>query len=121
MNTVELRYTYLSKTAELNINGEKISPYSDLSRIMNRSFIESSSLIIQGLDKEIFDDYELDIYSKEFQYEVIRHFAQRSEYCKSVHFHIIDSLLSEKELLERLSYIGEHHNISVSTEQVIKI
>ena len=64
MNIVQIKCTYFSSKIDVLLNSEPLSPYSELSTIIKRPFIESAPQIIKGLDAEIFDDYKCIIYYK---------------------------------------------------------
>lgn len=121
MNHIEVRYSYFSQKAELRVNGEKASPYSEIAAILNRPFLEIAMHIIKDLDKEIFDDYEIDLYASEFQYEVLSSIIKESEYCRAINFHQMESLLPKGEIIERLSYLGKQNNICIDNSPEIKI
>lgn len=121
MNHIEIKYSYFSQKAELMINGEQASPYSKLVAILNRPFLEALSDIIPCLDNEIFDEYDIDLYSSEFQYELLIMMAKGSEYCKNIRFFEIESLLPKKELVEQICYLGEKNNIFVERKKEVKV
>ena len=114
MNHIVIRYSYLSAKAEVTMNGEKASPYGELSSTLNCPFIESFSRIIPELDNEIFDDYVIDFYGTSFQYKLLMGTIAKSEFCKEIRFNEIQSLISKEALLERLSTISSECNISIN-------
>lgn len=113
MNHIEIRYSYFSSKAEITINGEKVSPYSELTTTINRPYLEAFPNIISGLDNEIFDDYQIDFYGKLYPYKLLLTASSKSEFCKAIHFHEIESLYAPTDLLERLAVISEQNNITV--------
>ena len=113
MNHIVIRYSYLSAKAEVTMNGEKASPYSELSTTLNRPFLEAFERIIPGLDNEIFDDYVIDFYGTAFQHKLLVGTTGKSEFCKEIRFNEIESLLSKESLMERLSAISGQCNISI--------
>ena len=113
MNHIIIRYTYLSAKAEVIMNGEKASTYSDLSTILNRPFLEAFERIIPALDNEIFDNYVIDFYGTAFQYKLLEGAIEKSEFCNEIRFNEIESLISKEHLMERLSVISSHYNISI--------
>ena len=50
MNHIIIRYSYLSAKADVTMNGEKASTYSDLSTTLNRPFLEAFERIIPALE-----------------------------------------------------------------------
>lgn len=113
MNQIEIRYSYFSDKAEVMINGEKVSPYSELTTILNRPYMETFHSIISGLDNEIFDDYQIDFYGKLYPYKLLLTTSSQSEFCKAIRHHEIESLYEPSEILERLTIISEQNNITI--------
>lgn len=113
MNQVEIRYSYFSSKAEVTINGEKISLYSELTTTLNRPYMEAFHNIIPELDNEIFDDYEIDFYGKLYPYKLLLTTSSQSEFCKAIRHHEIESLYAPSEIIERLAIISEQNNITV--------
>lgn len=121
MNHIIIRYSYLSNKAEVIMNGEKASLYSELTTILNRPFFESFTKIIQALDKEVFDDYVIDFYGTVFQYKLLVNGSEKSEFCKEIHFNEIDSLMSKETLLNRLAFISAANNISIDSPPAVRV
>ena len=121
MNQVEIRYSYFSSKAEVMINGEKVSPYSELTTTLNRPYMEAFHNIISGLDNEIFDDYQIDFYGKLYPYKLLLTTSSQSEFCKAIHHHEIESLYAPSEILERLAIISEQNNIAVEKNANITV
>lgn len=121
MNHVEIKYSYYSIKASVTINGEEISPYSELTMTLNRPYLEGFYNIISGLDNEIFDDYQIDFYGNQFPYQLLLASSGKSEFCKEIRFHEIESLYDPINLLERLIVISEQNNITVEKSANITI
>lgn len=121
MNHIELRYSYLSQKTEIVMNGEKVGPLSSLSALLSRPFSESAMYIIESLDKEVFDDYEIDLFSTVFQYEILLRMSSQSEYCMKIRFHEIESILTADELLNALSGIGASYSISIARKKSLHV
>lgn len=121
MTHIEIRYSYFSSKADVTINGEKVSPYSELATTLNHPYLEVVSNIIPGLDNEIFDDYQIDFYGNLYQYKLLLSTSSKSEFCKEICFHEIESLYSQIDLLKRLSVISEQNNIVVKKPDDIVI
>lgn len=86
MNLVKIEYFYMSSKAEISINGERISTYSDMMELINSSFYEIGNQIIEIFDKEIFDDYEIEFLGTEYQYQVLKYYQEKSDFCKNISF-----------------------------------
>lgn len=121
MNHIKISYSYFSHKTEVNMNGEKISPYSEVTATLNRPFLEAVPHIIHQLDDEIFDDYEIDLYATRFQYELLLNMAEQSDYCKAIYFHKIETLIPKETVIDRLSNICSQHGISVKKNFLINV
>lgn len=121
MNHIVIRYSYISEKAEVTMNGEKASPYSELSTTLNRPFLEAFERIIPGLDNEVFDDYVIDFYGTAFQYKLLEGTADKSEFCKEIRFKEIESLIPKEAMMERLSLISSQCNISIDKPAALMI
>ncbi len=122
MNKIEIRYSYFSSKPDVKINGEAISQYSDLITILARPFLEASTNLIHELDEnEVRDEYEIDIYSTQFQYEILSTVATASEYCKAIHFHAMEALFSGRLILEKLLTICSRHKITLDKIQPLTV
>ena len=121
MNHIIIRYSYLSAKADVTMNGEKASTYSDLSTTLNRPFLEAFERIIPALDNEIFDDYVIDFYGTAFQHKLLEGTTGKSEFCKGIRFNEIESLISKEYLMERLSAISSQFNISIDKPESLMI
>lgn len=121
MNHIEIKYSYFSQKAELILNGEKASPYSESVAALNRPFLEAVPTIIQILDNEVFDDYDIDLYGIEFQYKLLLSVAKKSEYCKDIRYFPIESLLPKEKLMERISDLGEQNKIVIGKREPSKV
>lgn len=121
MNHIEIKYSYFSQKAEILMNGEKVSPYSEVASIGNSPFLEAVVSIIHSLDNEVFDDYEIDLYATDFQYELLSAIARNSEYCKKIQLFAMESLLPKEKLFERIADIGRQNNITVEQGENAKV
>lgn len=109
MNCIEIRYSYFSNTPSITINGDELSPYSNLIPLFHHSFFENISSIISGFDNEIFDDYQIELFGSLYQYKLLLDVSKQSEFCKGVHFHKIESLYTQDELQNRLSFLNQQN------------
>lgn len=119
MNQVVIHYSYSTQKPNLQINGETISPYSELATVLNRPFLDACPLIIRGLDREVFDEYEIDFYATVFQYEMMLAMKDSSDFCKEIRFHEMESLYPKNVLMERLSFISSQHGITIDPPKKI--
>lgn len=117
MNQVVIKSSYYTKQMAITINNEPISPYSSLSAICNKSFEESVSKLIKGLDDEIYDDYEIAFYSTEFQYQLLKSFQTESEFCQNIYRFDIESLLGTEEILKALTSVGDKYELEIVSDK----
>ena len=90
-------------------------------QIGNSPFLEAVASIIHCLDNEVFDDYEIDLYATDFQYELLSAIARESEYCKNIRLFSMESLLPKEKLFERIFDIGRQNNITVDQGENAKV
>lgn len=121
MNIVQIKCTYFSSKIDVLLNSEPLSPYSELSTIIKRPFIESAPQIIKGLDAEIFDDYKIECQMSEFQYEVIRTESLNSEFCKAVEYVISPASLSPQQLYQELIEIGQSNGLRLDERKEVTV
>lgn len=124
MNNVSIKYSYLSQHCNMEINGAEIGVYSNLSSICSRPFSESVPFINKGLDEELGDDYSIDYYSLSFQCNILKSFAENSEYCKGINYHNMDTVFSARDVYIRLSQLCDKYEImqgiSIATKVFIE-
>lgn len=124
MSNVSIRYSYLSQKSKMEINGAEIGVYSNLSSICSRPFSESVPFIIKGLNEELGDDYTIDYYSLPFQCNILKSFAEGSEYCKGINYHVMDGAFSARDVYARLSQLCDkyelQHSISTATKAYVE-
>lgn len=121
MNCIEIRYSYFSNKPTITINGEELSPYSNLISLFNCSFFENISAIISGFDNEIFDDYEIELFGSLYQYKLLLDVSKQSEFCKGIHLHKIESLYQQDELQNRLSSLCQKNQLLVEKPPMLTI
>lgn len=117
MNTVKLTQSKTNLTLKAEINGEQVSEFSDLSTILQASFLNISEQIISHLDAEIYDEYQITFSGFLFQYEVISSYAKKSQYCKNIIFDNEGSFYSEKEMVQIFSSICNNYNLTIKPKK----
>lgn len=121
MNKITFKCSYLTKQISLSINGEAVSPYSNLFALCNRSFEELAFNLLKNLDNEIYDDYEIDMFSSEFQFEILKSFQSESEFCKKIHQYNMDMLMDSDQILDSLSLMNDKYNLQIQNKNLIKV
>lgn len=84
MNKILIKYTHFSAAAEVLINNEPISPYSEISSLLGKNFFDYAAKLIGSFDKEIYDDYTIELNGNQFQFDILCRLSEDSEYCKNV-------------------------------------
>lgn len=121
MSNVSIKYSYLSQQSKMEINGAEIGAYSNLTSICSRPFSESVPFIIKGLNEELGDDYTIDYYSLPFQCNILKSFAEGSEYCKAINYHEMDIPFSAREVYVRLSQLCDKYELQHSLTTATKV
>ena len=122
MNNLEIVYSYFSQKPAIRLNGENIGQHSDLPSMLGNLLLRSALDVIREFDEsEIDSDYEIDIYSTPFQYEIISAAAKASQYCKAVRFHPMQALMPVHNMLQRLEGICAERNIRAENRDPVTV
>lgn len=121
MNNIIMRYTAFSQKAEVSINEEPLSPYSELFSLLIRPFHEIVEDILPIFDKEIFDNYEIDFYGVEFQYELLNSCVEKSEYCKKITYHEMNRTFAIQDCLERLQELCKKYSVAAAEPEKVRV
>lgn len=117
MNIVKLMQSKTSLKIKVEINGEKVSDFSELITILQAPFLDIADRIIAQLDLEIYDEYQIYFSGHFFQYKVLSSYAEKSPYCKNVIFDKVNSFYTEEETEQILSLICNNHKLAVKEKR----
>ena len=99
MNKVLIQYETLKRYCEVSINGERVSEYSDIAGCETKDLHICGSRLLNLLDSEIGDDYELTMYADPFLVSMMGGLADNSEWCKGVKGDSIKIQVSQSAVL----------------------
>lgn len=85
MTTVSISFEPLKRYAQISIDGDHISPYSDLASCENKDLHVCGMRMLKLLDEEIGTEYEIEILGSRFQIDMLTALAESSDLCVSVH------------------------------------
>ncbi len=121
MNYVKIEYSYISSKAKISINGEKISSFSDMASLMNRPFYEIENSIMAVLDKEIFDNYEINLQGMTYQYEVLKYYQKESEYCVNINFTELKMDTEREWYCAYVQELAEKYHLQTLSAGLVKV
>ena len=84
MTTVSISFEPLKRYARISIDGDHISPYSDLASCENKDLHVCGIRMLKLLDEEIGTEYEIEILGSQFQIDMLTALAQSSDLCVAV-------------------------------------
>ena len=93
-NTVAIAYQQLEAHPKVTINNEEISRYMELSDYIHDDILSWVQKLYEGMDSEINDEYDIEIYGHKFHYLVVKSCQSSSPFCKDVRFKEITSPIS---------------------------
>ena len=79
MSTVSVSFEPLKRYARIYIDGEHISPYSDLASCENKDLHVCGVRLLKLLDDEIGSEYRLNVSGSQFQIDLMTALAKQSE------------------------------------------
>lgn len=121
MNNIVITCSYITPFMDIRINTETVSPYSELATIAHRPFHQIANILLKEIDNEVFDDYEIDCHATTFQYEILKHYMQDSEFCQNIYFHDITKDQNIKDITARLFEIGNCYGVDAIQQDIISV
>ena len=84
MNRVQLIYNPYQEKSRIMINGNSVSEYSQLANYLQESFEVWSSVILDSIEQELNDEFELEVISDEFHSRILKEMADGYDDCISI-------------------------------------
>ena len=81
MNTVLLKINSYAQTAQMFINGQEPSVYSEMANFSYSQYIQAPDEILDAVARELNDDFALSVLGNTFEVLLFREAARRSDYC----------------------------------------
>jgi len=120
MNRVSITFSPLKRYPQISIDGDHISPYSDLASCENKDLHVSASRIFKLLDEELGNEYQIDMQATPFQVELMSSLAKQSEFCTGVNGTEIPLQFSIDEVVVFASKLVSNYSLSVDSNTDIK-
>ena len=118
MNTVLLKINSYVQTAQMFINGQEPSVYSEMANFSYSQYIQAPDEILDAVARELNDDFALSVLGNTFEVLLFREAAGRSDYCTDFCAAEKPCELSSKERAERLGSLLSEQTFSVGLEWV---
>ena len=116
MNHVTITYKPLKRYPLITIDGDHISPYSDLASCENKDLHVCAVRLLRLLDDEIGGDYDIEMIATPFQIELMSMLAENSELCKEVRGSSIPIHFGIDEVIPFAASIIQNHSFDIITD-----
>lgn len=106
MNRVQIKINPYAGIHVISLNGNPLPVYSELNNFMQEPFLTWAPKILEAIDRELNDDYQLEIVSEKFEAFLMEAFQKDDEECLSVTqkpFLLPMCVEERKEVVERLA------------------
>lgn len=84
MNRVQIKINPYAGIHVISLNGNPLPVYSELNNFMQEPFLTWAPKILEAIDRELNDDYQLEIVSEKFEAFLMEAFQKDDEECLSV-------------------------------------
>lgn len=121
MNNVTIFFEPLKRYAQVSIDGDQISPYSDLASCENKDLHVCGVRLLKLLDEEIGSEYQLHITGSQFQIDLMAALAQNSEFCASVSGTPIKLAFSVSETIDFAICLNSTYSLGIDQETRVSI
>lgn len=105
MNKIEIRINPYKQVNSFSIDGKAVSPYSELNNFRYEPFLMWADKVFDVIERELNDDYEVTLYSEEFEWKVLECISKLCRTCmvvKREKFCIDLSADERRQLLEKV-------------------
>ncbi len=106
MNRVQIKINPYAGIHVISLNGNPLPVYSELNNFMQEPFLTWAPKILEAIDRELNDDYQLEIVSEKFEAFLMEAFQKDDEECLSVTqkpFSLTMRVAERKEVVEQLA------------------
>lgn len=106
MNRVQIKINPYAGIHVISLNGNPLPVYSELNNFMQEPFLTWAPKILEAIDRELNDDYQLEIVSEKFETFLMEALQKDDEECLSVTqkpFLLPMRVAKRKEVVERLA------------------
>ena len=113
MSTVSVSFEPLKRYAQIYIDGEHISPYSDLASCENKDLHVCGVRLLKLLDDEIGSEYRLNVSGSQFQIDLMTALAKQSEFCTAVKGTLSKTVFGEAETAEFAVSLNNRYSLGI--------
>lgn len=121
MNNVSISFEPLKRYAQISIDGDHISPYSDLASCENKDLHVCGVRLLKLLEDEIGSEYQLHISGSQFQIDLLSALARESDFCTAVHGTPLELAFSISETMEFAQLLNSNYTLGIDQETRIGI
>lgn len=121
MNTVSISFEPLKRYAHISIDGDHISPYSDLASCENKDLHVCGVRLLKLLDEEIGSEYQINITGSQFQIDLMSALAESSEFCAAVHGSILELVFNAAETVEFAENLNSKYSFEINRDTRVSI
>lgn len=121
MNTVSVFFEPLKRYAQIFIDGDHISPYSDLASCENKDLHVCGARLLKLLDDEIESEYQLNVKGSQFQIDLMSALAEKSDFCVAVQGTPLNLVFGVEETLEFAAGLNGNYSFGISQDTRIGI
>ena len=119
MNRITIKQSNLAQYCWITVNNTEIGNYSDLFTIANRPFGDVAANFLKCLDEELYEDYVVDYYAFPFQGRILQSFRNKSQFCREVHLHEMETLFSVEVIWEKISEIVATYKLQLEVPAAV--
>ena len=120
MNKVSIEFAPLKRYPTISIDGDHISPYSDLASCESKDLHVSAARIIRLLDEEIGNDYQIELQGIPFQTELMRAAAEQSGYCAGVTGRDVPLRFSMEEMAGFAADLADRYSLPAEAGMTVR-
>ena len=113
MTTVSIVFEPLKRFPRISIDGDHISPYSDLASCENKDLHVCGVRLFKLLDDEIGTEYRVEVTGIQFQIDLLDALAKQSEFCVSVEGKLTEEAFGLDETMNFAIGINEKYSLGV--------
>lgn len=121
MNNVKIIYEPLRRYPLISIDDESISPYSDLAICESKDMHIFGERLLQMLDSEINDRYQIELRADPFLIDLMTALAKRSAYCESVKCSPVALRFPVREAVEFAKELDERYSLNTSSDYHVRV
>ena len=121
MNIVSISFEPLKRYAHISIDGDRISPYSDLASCESKDLHVCGMRLLKLLDEEMGSEYQLNVVGSQFQIDLLSALAEKSEFCVAVQGIVLQLAFEETEIVEFALRLNSKYSLGITQDLSISI